>query len=292
QNKQLLFFIPFQVFYDHDNYYFNGEIGYYRYSYYFYGVGQRDIPRELYGVNFFETKLNAFRRIATLPTGGKLYAGIRYQYEDFGVTTVVPDGLLTTGTVPGGRGSRRTAGGLGLFYDSRDEVFFPSRGIVADLTYLRNRWTQSGRTDDAPTQYDRYLAEISSYHALAGRKLILALNYVASFTAGTSPFNDLSQLGSSKRMRGFYEGRYRDRNLALLQSEMRFAIYKRLGGVVFGAVGLLGDNRQLLRSNDPKGAYGAGLRFTANRRDHVNIRVDYGVGKQSSGLYLTIGEAF
>lgn len=293
QNKQLLFFIPFQVFYDHDNYYINGEIGYYRYSYYFYGIGQHEIPRELYGVNFVNTKLNVFRRIASLPKRGKLYAGVRHQYEDFVVTTVTPEGLLATGTVAGGRGNRRSALGLGVFYDSRDRVFFPSKGIVADLTYLHNRWTPSGQTDVAPTQYDRYVAEVSSYHALAGQKLILALNYVASFTANSvSPFNDLSQLGSSKRMRGYYEGRYRDQNIALLQSEMRFDIYKRLGGVVFGAVGWLGDSKQLLRTNDPKGAYGLGLRFTANRRDHVNIRVDYGIGKQSSGLYVTIGEAF
>ena len=208
------------------------------------------------------------------------------------MTTVVPEGLLASGTVPGGLGNRRTAYGLGLFYDSRDQVFFPTKGVIADLTYLRNRWTASGRQDDAPTQYDRYVADVSSYHALAGPKLILAVNYVASFTAGVSPFNDLSQLGSSKRMRGYYEGRFRDQNIALVQSEVRFNIYKRLGGVVFGAVGLLGDDQKILRPNDPKTAYGGGLRFTANRRDHINIRIDYGLGKQSSGLYLTIGEAF
>ncbi len=93
-------------------------------------------------------------------------------------------------------------------------------------------------------------------------------------------------------MRGYYEGRFRDQNVALLQSEVRFDLYKRLGGVVFGAVGVLGDNQMLLRPDDPKVAYGAGLRFTVNRRDHLNIRLDYGIGRQSSGLYLTIGEAF
>lgn len=292
QNKQLLFFVPFQVFYDHDNYYLNGEIGYYRYSYYFYGVGQREVPRELYGVNFINTKINAFRRIATLPSSGKLYGGIRHQYEDFGVTTVAPEGLLAVGTVPGASGSRRSAYGLGLFYDSRDQVFFPTKGVIIDLTYLRNRWTASERQTDAPTQYDRYGVEASSYHALAGPKLILAVNYVASYTSGVAPFNDLSKLGSARRMRGYYEGRYRDRNLALLQTEARFVIYRRLGGVAFGAVGLLGDNQTLLRTNDPKLAYGGGLRFTVNRADHINIRIDYGISRDSGGLYVTIGEAF
>ena len=102
----------------------------------------------------------------------------------------------------------------------------------------------------------------------------------------------MSLLGGTKRMRGYYEGRFRDQNAALIQSEVRFDIYRRLGGVVFGAVGILGDNKSMLRPDDPKAAYGAGLRFTINRRDHLNIRADYGFGQQSSGFYLTIGEAF
>lgn len=69
-------------------------------------------------------------------------------------------------------------------------------------------------------------------------------------------------------------------------------MYRRLGAVVFGGVGTLGDSQTLLRLGDPKGAYGAGLRFVANRRDHLNVRLVYGLGHESSGFYLTVGEAF
>ena len=295
QNQQLLFYLPFQLFYTapahrRNRYFFTGEAGYYRYSYYFFGVGQREVPRELYGVDYPRIRLNAFRQFADL-NRGKLYAGLRYQYEAYRVTATEATGLLTTGAVPGGRGSRLSGGGLGLFYDSRDQVFFPRRGVVADLTgLLRNRATALNPAD-AATTFDRYAADVSSYHAL-GVHTVLAVNYFASFTAGVAPFNAMSLLGGTKRMRGYYEGRYRDKNGALLQTELRFDIYKRLGAVIFGAVGILGDDQRLLRTNDPKGAYGAGLRFTVNRRDHLNIRVDYGVGNQSSGLYITIGEAF
>ncbi len=301
QNQQLLFYLPFQIFYDRNRYFFTGEAGYYRYSYYFFGVGQREVPRELYGVNYPRIRLNAFRQIASL-NRGKLYAGLRYQYEDFRVTTTEPGGLLTTGAVPGGRGSRLSGGGVGLFYDSRDQVFFPRRGIVADITGLiRNRATATNPAD-ASTTFDRYAADVSSYHAL-GRHTVLAVNYFANFTAGVAPFNAMSLLGGTKRMGGYDEGRFRDKNAALVQAELRFDVYKRLGAVVFGGVGILGDNQQLLRANDPKTAYGAGLRFTINQRDHLNIRVDYGIGSApytdetgravpSNGLYVTIGEAF
>ena len=63
QNKQILFYLPFQLFYDQDKYYINGEAGYYRYTYFFYGVGQQEVTRELYAVDFPRIRINAFRRI-------------------------------------------------------------------------------------------------------------------------------------------------------------------------------------------------------------------------------------
>ena len=235
QNKQLLFYVPFQLFYDRDKYYINGEAGYYKYSYFFFGVGQREVPRELYAVNFPRIRVNAFRQIATsaIPVG-KLYAGVRYQYEDYQVTTVEPDGLLATGTVPGGLGSKLAGAGLGLFYDSRNQIFFPTKGLVADVAFLNQ-----SRVWGSNVRFDRYSADVSSYHALS-KHAILALNYFVSFTKGVAPFNAMSLLGGTKRMRGYYEGRFRDQNAALIQSEVRFAIYKRLGGVVFGGVGISG----------------------------------------------------
>ncbi|MFD1470212.1 BamA/TamA family outer membrane protein [Hymenobacter caeli] len=291
QNHQLLLYLPFQVFYDHNRYYAYGEAGYYRYNYYFYGLGQRAVPRELYGVNFPRVRANAFRRVGAGAGAGKLYVGLRYQYEDYRVSSVAAGGLLAGGTVPGGLGSRLTGGGLGLFYDSRDQIFFPKKGVVVDLSaFVRNRAVGAGPAGET-TRFDRYVADVSEYHAL-GHRAVLAVNYFGSFTVGTAPFNALSLLGGPRRLRGYYEGRYRDQNAALVQAELRFDVYQRLGAVVFGGVGALGDAQALLRLNEPKGAYGAGLRFTANRRDHLNVRLDYGLGPQSSGLYLTVGEAF
>ena len=291
QNRQLLLYLPFQVFYDHNRYYAYGEAGYYRYNYYFYGVGQHEVPRELYGVNFPRVRVNVFRRVGAGLGAGKLYAGLRYQYEDYRVSSIEAAGLLASGTVPGGLGSRLTGGGLGVFYDSRDQVFFPKKGVVADLSaFIRNGAVGAGLAGET-TRFDRYVADISGYQAL-GPHAVLAGNVYGSFIVGTAPFNALSLLGGSRRLRGYYEGRYRDQNVALAQAELRVDVYKRLGAVVFGGVGTLGDEQALLRLNEPKGAYGAGLRFTANRRDHLNVRLDYGLGQQSSGFYLTVGEAF
>lgn len=280
QNKQVLLFVPFQVFYDQNRYYVYGEAGYYKYAYNFYGVGQRDVPAENYGVNYPRVRLNALRRIRP-----GLYAGLRGEYENYVITRVEPDGLLATGTVSGGQGGRMVGAGLGLFYDTRDVVFYPTKGIMADLTYLGH-----SRTIGSDFRYSRYVADISSYHKIH-RRAIVALNYVVSMTTGVAPFSALSLVGSGKRLRGYYEGHFRDNNLALLQAEARVNVWKRLSAVAFGGVGILGDDRRLFRTDDPKAAYGAGLRVRINN-DGLNVRADYGFGKQSTGLYLTLGEAF
>jgi hypothetical protein len=280
QNKQLLLFVPFQVFYDRNKYYIYGEAGYYKYTYNFYGVGQREVPPETYAVNYPRIRFNALRRIRP-----GLYAGLRAEFEDYAIQQVEPTGLLASGTVVGGKGGRIGGAGLGLFYDTRDRIFYPSKGVIVDLTYLGH--SQNIFSD---FQYSRYVVDLSSYHKVTSRAIV-ALNCVVSMTSGQAPFSALSLVGSGKRLRGYYEGRFRDNNLALLQAEARVQVWKRLSAVVFGGVGLLGNNEHLFRTADPKAAGGGGLRFRINN-DGLNIRADYGVGKQSSGLYLTLGEAF
>ena len=280
QNQQLLLFVPFQVFYDRNQYYFYGEAGYYKYSYNFFGFGEREVPAENYSVDFPRIRLNAFRRVRP-----NVYAGLRYEYEKYDVTKVDPDGLLTTNAVPGGLGSVIAGVGVGFLYDTRDNVFYPSQGVFADFSYLGH-----GSGTGSEFSYNRYVADVSSYHSLSNR-VVLAANYFVSLTGGTAPFNAMSALGSGKKLRGYYEARFRDENAALLQAELRINVWKRLSAVVFGGVGVLGNSQQLLRFNAPKAAGGAGLRVRIND-DKLNIRADYGLGNGSTGLYLTIGEAF
>lgn len=281
QNKQLLFYLPFQVFYQQTNYYFFGELGYYLYNYYYFGIGNHEVPKELYGVNYPRIQLNALKKL--FPS---IYAGLRYQYENFQLTATQPGGELSNGTIPGSKGSTSSAAGIVALFDSRDTVFYPSQGLFASFS-ISNNARFLGTTDP----FVRYVADIVSYHRFSHRG-ILALNYYASFISGNPPFSQLSFLGGSKRLRGYYEGRYRDKNAWLLQAESRWTIYKRWGGVVFAGAGATGNANTLIHLQQTHFSYGAGLRFTVNRKDHLNLRLDYGEGTASGGLYFTIGEAF
>ncbi len=41
-----------------------------------------------------------------------------------------------------------------------------------------------------------------------------------------------------------------------------------------------------------KYSYGGGLRVMLSKSEKLNLRLDYGIGEQSSGFYFQLGEAF
>ena len=61
---------------------------------------------------------------------------------------------------------------------------------------------------------------------------------------------------------------------------------------IFGGLGEVWPSIDELSLNNLKWAGGGGLRFDLNPGDPTNIRLDFAVGKNTSGLYLTLGEAF
>lgn len=281
QNNQALFYVQGQVFYDSARWYGFGEAGYYRYNYFFFGIGEDEVPQTLYAVNYPRVRLALTHRLAP-----KLYAGLRYSFEDYNIRDTATTGPFAVGDIAGGAGSRVSGAGAIFLYDSRDSVLFPMRGVFAEASY-----TEHGSALGSSSRFGRAVLDVAGYKALGGSS-VLAINSYNSFVVGDAPFQQLSLLGGGRRLRGYYEGRYIDRNMAVLQAELRVKIYRRFGAAVFGGAGVLGGAKDFLRIADPKVAYGAGLRYTVNRRDHLNIRVDYGLGPGTSGFYLTIGEAF
>ena len=119
---------------------------------------------------------------------------------------------------------------------------------------------------------------------------ILALNIYSEFTNGDAPFNQLALMGGPKRMRGIFEGRFRDDHFLTFQSEYRFPIWRKIKGVIFGSVGSVGSQEDSFQNT--LFTYGLGMRFGISKNEKINLRLDYGFGKNSSGIYLTIGEAF
>ena len=177
--------------------------------------------------------------------------------------------------------------GVGLFavYDSRDFIPNAQRGVYCKLEqrafpgFFGNRGTFT-RTEFYGDLYHR-----------VWKGGVLAYDLHAMFNYGSPPWTMLALMGGSYRMRGYYEGRYRDRNLIETQLELRQRIYRRNGIALWIGAGNVFPNFQKFAWGHTLPNYGLGYRWEFKRR--MNVRLDYGFGnhKQSSFLF-GIEEAF
>ncbi|MEG0867459.1 MAG: hypothetical protein RSG77_10445, partial [Hafnia sp.] len=139
------------------------------------------------------------------------------------------------------------------------------------------------------TRFDELDSRYALYHAL-DEDNVLAWEVDGRFTQGDVPWNMLPLLGSNNRMRGYYEGRYRDRNVVSTQVEYRRKLDWRNGVVGWLGTGTMGPRASDLGQSRWLPSVGVGYRFEFKPR--MNVRLDLGVGKGSTGFYFQVGEAF
>jgi outer membrane protein assembly factor BamA len=290
QLKQFLLYFPFQLFPKNQKYWISGEIGYFKYVFNYFGTGntirQEFIDKydslyvEKYDARFPRLRLNVSQKVSS-----GLYVGLRYVFDDFNFTRRDPEGFLVENKVTGANGGRVSGGGLVVNYDSRNSLFYPTKGwLVEGQLYTEGAYTGSDFS------YQKLVVDASKYYEIG--KSVLAFNGVISLAAGDIPFHQMPVIGGTKKMRGYFEGTYRDANLLMLQTEYRFPLFWRLGGVVFGGIGEVSDKAYKWNFNHIRYNLGTGVRLTLDKAQRINLRADFGIGYKSSGFYLTIGEAF
>ncbi len=281
--NQLLFYLPFQLFLKNGKYKVYGELGYYRYIYEFSGIGNEGFKEEseLFSVNFPRLRLNGLYQIKP-----DIFVGLRYWMDDYDIVEVEAEGLLANAPIVGAEGGFLS--GLGLVYnkDTRDQIFYPSKGVYTEAVVFLNH-----RAFGSDFNYSKFIFDHSIYRKTSW-KHILAFNVYAELTAGNPPFNQLSLLGGTKRMRGYFEGAFRDKQYLTVQTEYRMPLFWRFGLVLFGAYGVVSEDLGSIEIGNLKYSIGAGLRFLLDKKQKVNLRFDAGFGKNTSGLYVTVSEAF
>jgi outer membrane protein assembly factor BamA len=139
--------------------------------------------------------------------------------------------------------------------------------------------------------FNRYILNLRQYLSITSNHL-LAIQFYGNFVGGYSPFYELPALGGQNLMRGYFLGRYRDKQYVLAQAEYRTSLLWRIGLVGFAGVGDVTDRLELIQLSELKYSVGAGLRFALDVKEKLNVRIDFGIGKNSSGIYFAIEEAF
>lgn len=180
---------------------------------------------------------------------------------------------------------RNYAVGFNLEYDTRDVITNPHRGMYLSVgQYFRPRFLGN---DFAFTTTE---VELSGYrHVWKGGTLAADVRSVFNF--GNPSWAMMAGLGSPGSMRGYYEGRYRDKHKWEAQVELRQHVWKRNGFVVWAGAGGVFSRFSDICLNRTLPNCGLGYRWEFKK--NVNVRLDYGIGvRGQNGFLFNINEAF
>ena len=280
QNKQVILYLPYLLFFKNRTYQCGGEVGYYNFNYLFYGVGNSNYKEEIFFLKYPRIRFSFLRKIKK-----NWYAGVKYNYDNVTLFNLDTAGAIINGHIAGSKGGIVSGFGLTSVYDTRDNLFYPSKGTFIEMSALL-----SDKSISSNFNFVKLTSDISRYFHY--KKSVFALNCYAVITNGDVPFYQMGLLGGQNRMRGFYEGRFRDNQLLLLQVEYRQMIYKRIGVALFTNVGQVANLWNQMNNTNWLFTYGAGLRFQLDKIQKINVRIDVATDNKKVLPYFTIGEAF
>lgn len=251
----------------------------------FYGIGPHtaEIDSPEYDHRNIVVELNIQPQISET-----FRAGLYSRLLDRSVLSKRGNPFLSSGTVKGAEGGLSIGLGGVVAWDTRDHRFYPSRGILNEISAVFYSKTWGSDFD-----YNKYEVDLRGYHPLGeGDRHILGLQFLGSVATSGAPFYDVSLLGGQTIMRGYYLGRFRDRALLAGQVEYRTRAFWRIGVVAFAGAGQVAPEIGALSLRDLLPTYGFGLRYQFDTREKIDLRVDVGFGKNTTGVYFNVQQAF
>lgn len=280
--NQILIENPVTLFFSENKYWLDSEINYYVFPYQFYGIGSNiNLDQyDAYESRNWEVNLALSHRV-----GKKGYIGPRFSYLNYTDIQTEDSNQLFTSDVIGYEPSKAVGFGVGYIYDNRDNVFSPSNG-----SYFQSNLFLFSEAFGGDFQFVDLTIDYRQYFNI-GEKGELALQvYHKSVIGGEIPFYSLAQLGGSRRMRSYFFGAYRDNNFSTFQAEYRRQLFWRIIGSAFASIGGVSEN--LFQYQRILPSLGLGVRFELNKSEKIRVRADYGIGRNTTGFYLNINEAY
>jgi hypothetical protein len=190
-------------------------------------------------------------------------------------------------------GPKNFNGGAGVIlqFDSRDIPVNAYRGSLIQVIGAAYGGYLGGNN-----QY--YLLDIDLRKYFQVAKIdgqTMAFNVRTRFTADEVPWGEMSQLGTPMDLRGYYWGRFRDESMLYAIAEYRHMFMRRSkierskhGIVGWLAAGTIMEDITQMETWLPN--FGIGYRFEVQPR--MNLRLDFGFGREEVGFYFNFTEAF
>jgi outer membrane protein assembly factor BamA len=273
-----------EVYFHNDNYLLGGHALYQSYNEFFYGIGNSapDTAAQLYSHSlvmfngFFEKRLYQ-----------RFFLGPLYHFEYMFNLKDADKGIFQTQDIAGSKGSLASGLGATAAWDSRDITLTPSQGVYFNVSGIRY-----DRIFGSHFNFNQYIIDFRKYFPLVHHKQVVATQLYLVTSTGNPPFRMLPMLGGNTLLRGYYTGRFRDRDLLLGQLEYRFPVFWRIGMTLFGGAAQVANVLKDLDAGGFHYNYGFGLRYMYDKKERINIRFDFGFGEHTNGQYVTVGEAF
>lgn len=276
------------IYSDQSKWFFLGRIRLQSFPLKYHGIGM-DSPKDylaLVDANQIMIKERVLRELRQ-----NFYFGLETDFQRMSRVDFKPSPEAPPFDLPlGYEGSTNIGLGLGLVYDDRHNVLNVRKGNFAELAYLGYSPAISSFGFNAVLMDTRIFRPV-------GKNGVFAWQTIGQFFSGDVPFNQLSLLGGDSMMRGYYLGRFRDKNQIATQAEFRIlplplGFSKRIGAAAFAGTGTVFPDFSLASINKVVWSAGGGLRFLLFPKKDIYTRFDVAFTQEGSGFYLFIGEAF
>mgnify|MGYP002672683749 FL=1 len=266
----------------HENFQLDYKVNLSTFSTSYWGMGYANADNDDNETDYRRNRINAMARFM-VKLAPNTYIGPFVNYrvtqargvnEDFSYLWQGQDKTIHTYTA-----------GLSFTYDSRDFMLNASKGVFVQIDQtFTPRCFGNGKYNFSTTE-----ATFATYGKL-WKGAILAGELHGQFNYGHTPWSQLATVGSNDRMRGYYEGRYNDKNVIEGQVELRQHIKGRNGVVAWVALANAFPDFKNIAWRYTLPNAGVGYRWEFKKR--INIRVDYGFTRNGGGFIFNINEAF
>jgi outer membrane protein assembly factor BamA len=283
-HRQFVAAINGSIYWPSEKFILNQQLSYSYFPDKFWGLGKfaPDSNEESYSYHQYYIYLHP-----QLLLSKNLFLGVLYEYQNVADVKYDSGGLFDKENILGRKGYHVSGLGLSLTYDNRNNAFSPDRGVLMEFSF--NHFAPFFASNYT---YTNFVLDLRKFIAIY-KQQVLAFQAYVFLNAGDVPLRSLASLGGANEMRGYYAGRYRDKDMYIFQGEYRMPLFWRIGLAGFGGIGNVADDLSGMNFKELKYSCGLGLRFAINKAEKLNFRLDYGVGGgQSSGFYLQLGEAF
>ncbi|MFN3403160.1 MAG: BamA/TamA family outer membrane protein [Cytophagaceae bacterium] len=286
--KQYGLFLDHALYTNYNRWFFLGKFKIQNFPLKYFGIGSETPPNSLARIDASQIQIKErfLRKIYS-----NLYLGAEVDFQRLSDVRFIPDSDKPFTPPPGFAGSKNLGLGMGIIYDNRHNVLNVRKGLFSELALLHY-----DKTWGSDFHFTTFVSDNRIFKPVNKRD-VFAAQLFGQFTAGIAPFNQLALMGGENLMRGYYLGRFRDKNLVAGQVEYRMlplplGFSKRIGAAIFASAGTVFNQMSALPDSRFVYAGGGGLRFLLFPKKDIFTRFDVAFTNEGHGFYIFIGEAF